>query len=745
MLIAIKDKRRFRGAQRLAAGLLLLGLGGACLPPSSAAAEREIAAGGRSSCAILSPAQASCWGADEFGQLADGLDQNSSAPVPVAIGGAEVAGVAVGAADACFRLVAGTIRCAGANRAGQLGDGETGGPSSLPREVLGVAEAVDVSVGQETACAVSAQGHVYCWGAAGYGLLGSGAGHVLSDEPVEIPGVEGATQVSVGASSACALVVGGQVECWGRSNEGQLGGGSVLYETCEPDRGIYCSRVPVVTGVTGASEISVGADHACALLASGSVECWGANAVAQLGEGTNIGPESCSAGTFGESVACSAVPRTVPALSGAIGIEAGESDSCALMADGTVRCWGQDSHGELGTGAESACYELGRDEPPYRPAACTLTPTLVPEAAGVREIATGGSHLCALEAQGEYRCWGRNTSGELGDGSTVSEPVVLTGPRPHAAATTATIEGVVNPGGRVIAACTFEYGPGASFDQSVPCATPPGTGGEPEAVSANLTGLLPGTVYSYRLVVATGSKLVQGGAETFATEPLPVLPFLGRCEPSAPGLGEFGAAGCTTSQTEGSFEWAPWPLARPHFTAKIKKLILETPSRDSIKCAAGTLAGEYTGPRGAAAALTLTGCVASHIATGACRTSGAAAGEVRSSPLVGTLGAVAETPTPTLGWELAPAGTEPIATLECGATSIALFGAAVGIVTPLDAMSAKYKLTFAAKHGLQSPEGFLSTGRLTLGLRTSDGEQAAGLKAKLSLVGEEPIELKALA
>ena len=433
----------------------------------------------------------------------------------------------------------------------------------------------------------------------------------------------------------------------------------------------------------------------------------------------------------------------VPGLSGAIGIDAGDSDSCALMAGGTVRCWGQDSHGELGTGALSACYELGRNESPYRPAACTLTPTLVPGAAGVGEIATGGSHLCALGAQGAYRCWGRNTSGELGDGSTVSEPVVVTGPRPHTGTTTATLEGVVNPGGQTITDCTFEYGLGTSLEQSVPCASVP-AGGEPRAVGASVTGLLPGTAYSYRLAVTAGSTLIRGGLETFATEPLPVLPFLGRCEPSSPALGEFAAGGCTTSQTEGPFRWAPWPLARPRFAAKTKKLTLETASRASIKCTAGTLTGEYTGPQGAVAALTVTGCQAARIATGTCRTSGAAAGEVRSSPLVATLGVVAETPTPTLGWELAAAGAGPIAVLECGGTPVTLDGAVVGIVTPVDKMSAKYRVAFAAKRGLQSPDRFLSGGILALSLSTSGGEQAAGLKAKLSLAGEEPIELKAL-
>lgn len=734
---------RARHAATLAIGMLVLAPPGALFAAAAQGYERgAISAGGRTTCAVLAAGQADCWGFGESGQLGDGLMQNSTVPVVAAAGG-EVRRVAVGSADSCFLLAAGTVRCAGANNAGQLGDGTTGAASPVPREVLGLNEAVDVSAGGETACAATAQGRVYCWGAGGFGLLGTSATRIFSEVPVEIAGIEGASQVSVGATQACALLSGGRVECWGKSNEGQLGGGLTAYEVCEPDHGIYCSRSPVDTGVAAAVEISAGNDHVCALLASGSVECWGANGAGELGTGTADGPQSCSPGIASDWLACSTVPRTVPGLSGAVGIAAGEADTCAALSDGTVSCWGQNSHGELGTEAPTACYPAGRDEPPYHPTACTLPPTPVPGAAGVRDVSTGGAHLCAIGSQGAYRCWGRNSSGELGDGSTVSEPVVVTGPRPDARETAATLEGVVDPAGRTISACTFEYGPGTSLEASAPCAAVPGPGGEPVTVAAEVGGLLAGTPYTYRLSVTAGAGTVRGAPESFATELVPVLPYLGRCETATAASGEFEAAGCTASRAGGPFSWAPWPLAASRFTGTVGKLTLETPARASIKCSTGTLTGEYTRPQSLSAVLTLTGCQAAGLATGSCHSTGAGPGEVRSPALLGRLGAVAETPAPKLGWELA-ATEGPLASLECGATPVAVLGAAIGTVTPVDKMSPRFKIAFAAKRGLQSPAAFLGGDTAALALRTAGGEQAAGLKAKLSVAGEEAIELKAI-
>lgn len=134
-------------------------------------------------------------------------------------------------------------------------------------------------------------GRVACWGQNDVGQLGS-AGE-WSAEPIVVPGLENVASVSVGSteahaafvfpSSACAVLAGGSVHCWGSNEGGELGDGTTIARP---------TPAPV-TGLNGAVAVSVGATdviahaaHACALLDTGSVACWGSNDLGELGDGT---------------------------------------------------------------------------------------------------------------------------------------------------------------------------------------------------------------------------------------------------------------------------------------------------------------------------------------------------------------------------------------------------------------------------------------------------------------------------
>ena len=147
--------------------------------------------------------------------------------------------------------------------------------------------------------------------------------------PVSVSGLSGATQISGGRDHTCALVAGGQARCWGRNFDGKLGNGT-------SGSGSVTSTVPVaVAGLSGASQVSAGDQHTCALVAGGQARCWGDNSTGQLGDGTFVD---------------SPVPIPVTGLSGASALDSGIEHTCAVVAGGQARCWGSNAFGNLGDG-----------------------------------------------------------------------------------------------------------------------------------------------------------------------------------------------------------------------------------------------------------------------------------------------------------------------------------------------------------------------------------------------------------
>jgi alpha-tubulin suppressor-like RCC1 family protein len=157
-----------------------------------------------------------------------------------------------------------------------------------------------------------------------------------------------------------------------------------------------------VTGVSNATAIAAGEEHSCALLADGTVKCWGYNSYGQIGDNTTTTRQ---------------VPTLVLGIDAgtAIGIWAGPAHSCALMVDGTAKCWGQNIHGQLGDGTTTT-----------RPMA-----TAVSDPSGVVRMALGGDWTvsalsCAILVDGTVRCWGDNAYGQVGDFSTTDRLVPTT-------------------------------------------------------------------------------------------------------------------------------------------------------------------------------------------------------------------------------------------------------------------------------------------------------------------------------
>ncbi|PYO02525.1 MAG: hypothetical protein DMD89_04080 [Candidatus Rokuibacteriota bacterium] len=298
------------------------------------------------SCALLQDGTVRCWGQNDLGQLGDGTTTNASTPVAVAgIGGA--AALTAGGFHTCVRFPDGTIQCWGRNNAGQLGDpGTTAFQSPTPVRVAGLT-ATAVTAGGFHTCALPGDGTVRCWGQNDLGQLGNGTSDPVPNNPstfnptpVTVSGITTAVAISAGGWYTCALLQDGTVRCWGDNTYGELGNGAAVLSP-SPSNPVTPTPTPVtVSGITTAVAIEAGVFHMCAILRDGTLQCWGRGEEGRLGNG---------------STANSSTPVTVSGIAPAA-IAPGAEHSCAVLRDGTMRCWGDNNFGQLGNGSPQGSF-----------------------------------------------------------------------------------------------------------------------------------------------------------------------------------------------------------------------------------------------------------------------------------------------------------------------------------------------------------------------------------------------------
>jgi len=323
-----------------------------------------------------------------------------------------------GAEHNCIVLDNGSVKCWG--RAGKLGiDNNTtmgdgpGEMAALPTINLGTGRtAKSITSGAYHNCVVLDDGSAKCWGENSYGQLGIDNSTNMGDGPGEMAALptinlgtgRTATAISAKRYHTCALLDNGSVKCWGYNNNGQLG---IDNRTYMGDNSSEMASLPSINLGTGrtAKAVSAGLFHTCALLDDGTVKCWGYNLRGQLGIDNTT--------TMGDGAGEMAQLTGINLGTGrtAISIAARSYHTCALLDDGSVKCWGRNNYGELGIDNTT---DMG-DGPGEM---AQLTGINLGTGRTATSIAIGNTHSCAKLDNGAVKCWGRNNMGQLGIDNT---------------------------------------------------------------------------------------------------------------------------------------------------------------------------------------------------------------------------------------------------------------------------------------------------------------------------------------
>lgn len=310
------------------------------------------------------------WGANVAGQLGNGTNSDSIAPVQVS-GLSSVTAIAAGEYHTIALKNDNKIVTWGANFAGQLGNGTTT-DSTTPVLLSGISNVTAIAGGRYHTITLKNDGTVWTWGYNSDGGLGDGT-NSNSNIPVQVTGLSGISAIAGGGYHTIAIKNDGTVWAWGSNWAGQLGNGAT-------DN----SNIPVqVSGLSGVSKIAGGVHHSLALKNDGTVWGWGYNYYGQLADGTQSNRNT---------------PVQVSNISSVIAIAGGQNHSVALKNDGTVWTWGRNDYYQLGDGTSNN----------------TLTPIMVNGLTNIIAIAAGETHSIALKNDGTVWTWGTYRSAHEG-------------------------------------------------------------------------------------------------------------------------------------------------------------------------------------------------------------------------------------------------------------------------------------------------------------------------------------------
>jgi alpha-tubulin suppressor-like RCC1 family protein len=428
--------------------------------PIDAGPWKAVAAGQVHTCGLKVDGQVLCWGDDSYQALGDGA-VTTGRLTPFAIAAPAAMAITAGATQSCAVTTTGELWCWGDNSSGELG---LAGPvASLPTRVGTDADWSEVKAGTYFTCGLKAAGGLFCWGWNGSGQLGDGTTTSRAALGTSVGGAGSWAGVAAGDSHACGRLDTGELFCWGDSYDGQIGNGTLTRRLSPAPLGAAWDRV------------AAGISHTCAVATSGLLQCWGNNRQGALGYGIHGGAQNA--------------PAQVGFETDWFEVAAGNSHSCGIRGAGDLYCWGGNGFGILADGTTvkraapalagyngagffngwvavaaggNASHACGiRDTAGARslwcwgnnssrqlaratPASSLVALEVTGQGTSWASVSTGGTHTCARKTTGEFLCWGGNSSGQLGNGTTTTTevPVVRAAPWLSVAASNASACGV---------------------------------------------------------------------------------------------------------------------------------------------------------------------------------------------------------------------------------------------------------------------------------------------------------------
>ncbi|MEI9949401.1 MAG: DUF4215 domain-containing protein [Pseudomonadota bacterium] len=341
---------------------------------------KAISARGATACALLVDGDVKCWGNNYIGQLGtddtanrgDGKGEMGDALKPISLGvGLKAIGVSAAASHTCVVLDAGSVKCWGSKEYGQLGQEhkldvlspKDLAPIKFAHPVIAVSASNYLFDGKGgkyggATCALLDDGTVRCWGStdgvphtssadvdSSYGI-GDSPGEMSALPTLTLSGGIRANSIVAGSVSA-AILDDGSLRLWGTGL--QLGQPDLGSDQVGMTPANLAGLSALQIGEKKVKSLGLGKNHACAVLDGGLLKCWGDGYYGQLG--------------LGATSSTNAPPSTIPAVdlggSAALQVATGEFHTCAILANGTIKCWGSNTYGELGLGDTNSRGDKG--------------------------------------------------------------------------------------------------------------------------------------------------------------------------------------------------------------------------------------------------------------------------------------------------------------------------------------------------------------------------------------------------